>query len=293
MTYRGDSTLRRRRSLPAAVSFVSKLNGCTQPSIVMTTGAELWVLKFRNFGNPNALLNEAVGTGLMSQMGLPTPRWSPILVTDEFIDSHPEAWFQRPGITALRPEPGLHFGSRLTLSADGLPTYQVIPTLWHDRVANREDFAGALVADLWTNNCDRRQCLFLSTGHKLHATFIDNNACFGGFKGTARASPRLLMMPSPQLFVEALKESVLSHWKRVVDRISEPPLDQLFEQIPSEWADASAVHHTRAQLTSRHNRLEVMLAEAVAYLRGGAVGVDVSARSTLEPRRTSSWGKQV
>jgi hypothetical protein len=50
----------------------------------------------------------------MIHMGLPVPRWSPIVVTDEFIDRYPETWFQGSDDTASRPDPGLHFGSCLS-----------------------------------------------------------------------------------------------------------------------------------------------------------------------------------
>lgn len=284
MVHYCDSPMPRRQGPPSVITFVRKLNGASQPSIVMTTGAKLWVLKCRNFGGPNALLNEVVGTELMAQMGLPVPDWSPVLVTDEFIDRHPESWLQRSEVTSFRPESGLHFASRLTLSRDGLPTYQVIPKSWHCRVTNREDFVGALAADLWTNNCDRRQCLFLSTGRSLHARFIDHDNLFGGIRGNEKTSPRRIMMPSPELFAEALKKRVVSRWKKVIDRISEASIDRIFEQLPFEWADASTALRIRSQLSARRYRLESLLDEAVEFLRGAGAGCKVSARSAPEPR---------
>lgn len=250
----------------------------------MTTGAVLWVMKFNKFGESNSLLNEAVGTEIMTHMGLPVPRWSPIVVTDEFIDRHPETWFQGSDDTSSRPDSGLHFGSRLTLSPEGFPTYQVVPKSWYGRIANREDFVGALAADLWTNNFDRRQCLFLCTGSQLHVRFIDHDHCFGGFKGEGVTCPRLIMMPNPHLFEAALKESVVSRWKKVIDRISERKIDRIFDKIPAEWGDATAISRVRAQLATRRNRLESLLAESVAYLSGSMAAVDVSARSALDIR---------
>jgi hypothetical protein len=250
----------------------------------MTTGAVLWVMKFNKFGGSNSLLHEAVATEIMTHMGLPVPRWSPIVVTDEFIDHYPNTWFQGADGTSSRPDSGLHFGSRLTLSPEGFPTYQVIPKSWHDRIVNREDFIGALAADLWTNNCDRRQCLFLCTGPRLYVRFIDHDHCFGGFRGEGVTCPRLIMMPSPQLFEDALNESVISRWKKVIDRISEATLDRIFERIPPAWGDATAISQILAQLATRRNRLESLLTESVAYLRDSGVGVDTSARSALDTR---------
>lgn len=282
--YRGFSPAQRRGSAPVAVSFVSKLHGASQPSIIMTTGAELWVVKFGNFGGPSALLNEVVGTELMALLGLPVPVWTPVRITDEFIDRNPEVWFQGSGVTRFRPEPGLHFGSRLTLSTNGLPTYQVIPKSWYHCVTNREDFVGALAADLWTNNCDRLQFVLVSSRRHLHASFIDHDNLFGGFRGNENTSPRRLMMPTPELFLEAAKPRVIARWMKAIDKVSEAVLDHVFEQIPADWADSSTMLRARVQLTNRKNRLESLLHEAQSFLKNPNAGYKMTARHAVEPR---------
>ncbi len=284
MFFRGSRNPLHRSSLPCAVTFVSKLHGCSQPSIVMSTGGELWVLKWRSGGSPDAALKEVVGTELMAAMGLPVPRWSAILVTDEFLDRFPEAWFERSNGEWIRPEAGLHFGSSLTLSANDLPTYQVIPRSWHNRVANRRDFVGALVADLWANNCDRRQCLFLSSGGSLRASFIDHDCCLGGFSGEAVTSARQLTMPNPELYRDALDKSVLAEWMGRVDGLSADVVERILARIPGEWADAAALQRTFGQLAARRKRLDGLMAEAVAYLQDAAVGLDVSCRPAITAR---------
>lgn len=281
MTYSGAPRAPRREVLASAVSFVAKLHGCSQPSIVMTTGGKLWVLKFKDFGGPHALMNEVVGTELMAEMGLPVPEWRPIQVSDEFLDRFPEAWFRKSDGEAMRPEAGLHFGSRLTMSAKGLPTYQVIPKSWQDRVANREDFVGALAADLWSNNCDRRQCLFLSKGQPLYARFIDHDYCLGGFKGDGVTSPRLLMMPNPQLYADVLTDCVVSKWKRRIDRLGADRIDRILEKVPPEWASAAAIVRVRRMLTTRRERLDALLEESARFVRESAVPFDLSARPAI------------
>ncbi|MGC8549406.1 MAG: HipA family kinase [Acidobacteriaceae bacterium] len=269
---------------------MSKLNGCSQPSIVMSTGGELWVLKWRSGGCRDGALKEVVGTELMAAMGLPVPRWSAVVVTEEFLDRFPEAWFERSSGEWVRPEAGLHFGSSLTLSASGLPTYQVIPRSWHDRVANRRDFVGALVADLWMNNCDRRQCLFLSAGESLRVEFIDHDCCLGGFHGEGVTSARQLTMPNPELYRDALDASVVAEWMGKVEGLGAEVVEQILERIPEEWADAAALKRTSAQLLRRRNRLEGWMAEAVAYLRDAAAGLDVSCRPAILARLSRGAG---
>jgi hypothetical protein len=250
----------------------------------MTTGGGLWVLKFRHVGSPGAAMREVVGTEVMAAMGLSVPRWSAILVTDEFLDRFPESWFESASGEWIRPEAGLHFGSSLTLSANGLPTYQVIPRSWHDRVANRRDFVGALVADLWTNSCDRRQCLFLSSGELLRANFIDHDCCLGGFNGEGLATVRQLTMPNPELYRDALDERVVAEWLSRVELLSADVVDRILGMIPAEWAEGSDTGKTRAQLTARRQRLDGLMAEAVACLRESAVGLDVSSRPAIMAR---------
>jgi hypothetical protein len=57
----------------------------------------------------------------------------------------------------------------------------MIPHSWIERIENRADFVGVLILDLWANNCDRRQVVFLSDDNdRLHASFIDNDYLFWG-----------------------------------------------------------------------------------------------------------------
>jgi len=225
-----------------------------------------------------------VGTELMAALGLSVPRWSAVMVTDEFLDRFPESWFESSDGGWVRPEAGLHFGSNLTLSANGLPTYQVIPRSWHDRVANRREFVGALLADLWTNNCDRRQCLFLSSGKSLKVSFIDHDGCLGGYGGTGETTVRLLTMPHPELFRDVLDERILAEWMQRVEALGSDVVERILERIPGEWADGAERERARDVLLARQRRLEGWMGEAVASLRESAVGLEVSCRPAILAR---------
>jgi hypothetical protein len=66
---------------------------------------------------------------------------------------------------------------------------------WVDRIENRADFLGALVLDLWANNCDRRQSVFFTDDRdRLHARFIDSDSMFGGKFGNDTTCPRRAMV---------------------------------------------------------------------------------------------------
>lgn len=189
---------------PVAVTHVSKLNGSSQPSIVMTTGATLYVVKFWEFtGKRTDERGHRIRGDVAHRPA--NPQWAPILFTDELIDKNPQLWHRnRSTSKGIRPEAGPHFGSssRLTLSEGENHTYELIPGSWIDRVSNREDFVGALLLDLWTNNCDRCQCVFLSeTGSSsLRAVFIDNDHMFGGHFGNEKTCPRRVMVPDARFY---------------------------------------------------------------------------------------------
>jgi len=271
MDYSGNPCARWHSPVPRAVTVDSKLIGATQPSLIMATGLRLYVVKFCDFSLAHGLMSEVIGTELMSQMGLPVPEWSPIEFTATFIDDHPEIWYRSStGGRGIPPRPGIHFGSRLTLSGHG-HTYQIIPGAWADRVSNRRDFIGALLLDLWTNNCDRRQCLFVSDNHSpaLRAVFIDHDWMFGGHLMNEKTVPRRCMAGNPRLYEGVWTEEVIEHWKNVIDCIDGACLDRIFALVPQEWATPSQLRLARQQLASRKRRLGTWMTEATQVLKSG------------------------
>jgi hypothetical protein len=256
---------------PAAVTHVRKLNGSSQPSIVKTTAAVPYVVKFSESTGKNGLMSEAIGSELMTLMGLPVPKWDPILFTDAFIDAHPDMWRRSDANgTGIRPEAGPHFGSRLTLSAEPYYTYDLIPSSWIDRISNRQDFVGALLLDLWTNNCDRRQCIFLTDGSKaLRAVFIDNDHMFGGYFGNEKTCPRRAMVPDANFYRGVWSDPVVDHWKRVIDAIDDRCIDSILPKIPEEWADSTALKFALNELAARRNKLDLLIADADETIASG------------------------
>jgi hypothetical protein len=257
---------------PSAVSHVSKLNGSSQPSIVSTEDGTLYVVKFREFTGRNGLLSEVIGAELMSRMGLPVPKWDPICFTDVFIDGHPEMWRRsHPKGAGIRPGAGFHFGSLLTRSVGENHTYELIPNSWIDRVRNRQDFVGALLLDLWTNNCDRRQCVFVAEGSakSLHAVFIDNDHMFGGYFGNEKTCPRRAMVPYAGFYDGCWTDGAVARWKRIIDGIDDEFLDSVMAKVPPDWADVPALQFARTELGLRRSRLESLISEVEQVLRNG------------------------
>ena len=285
----GHPTSARQRGMSAssAVTFVRRLNGASQPIIVLATGCKFYIAKFLDFTGRYGLLGEAVGAGIMRAMGLPTPEWVPLRFTDEFLDAHPEVWYQNThGTSGIRPGAGLHFASRLVVSADGSEPYQIIPSKWVSRILNRRDFVGALLADLWMNNCDLRQAVYVAQGspERLRAVFIDNDNILGGYRGDEKTTPRRAMAPLAGLYEDICTKEILTFWKRRLDRVDEDCLDAIFAAVPEEWADSDAIQWARSELRSRRRLLDHLIAEAAANLGKGNFVTFSRPRSAIEER---------
>lgn len=268
----------------AVTGVLYKVNGFSQPSIVKGSDGRLYVLKCNGFPGPDGLANEVIGAELIRHFGLPAPAWTPIYLSDEFIDANPEIWF-RTGTTVIRPAAGLHFGSRL-LIGDGPNdrSYQVIPRSWWKRVVNRRDFLGMLVLDLWANNCDRRQAVFIRSvkTQKLRAVFIDNDHLLGGRWGNETTSPRRVMCPDLSAYVGLPLEREAERFIGLSHSVDDRWIDGMLERVPADWATAAMKKAKRAQLIQSRWRLDRLVWDALSLLK---TGYSVAAHAAVSATR--------
>lgn len=252
-SFRGPASAKVRAS-----RYLYKLCGSSQPSIIQGSDGAFYVVKFNGFPGHQALINEVVGSELILRMGLPTPQWVPIEISSKFIDANPGlCFFSENG--RVRPVPGMHFASRLIEASDEERTYQMIPHSWIERIGNREDFVGVLILDLWANNCDRRQAVFLSDEReRLHASFIDNDHMFGGRFGNDTTCPRRAMVYDLSVYEGLWNWEVVQEWCGKIDGIDENAIRSIIANVPEEWADDQMRLHISNQLRARrlmHSRL--------------------------------------
>ncbi|MGH9520695.1 MAG: HipA family kinase, partial [Terriglobales bacterium] len=75
---------------------------------------------------------------------------------------------------------GLQFGSRLPAPSPNIPIYDYLPQPALETVVNLQDFAGMLVFDKWTCNCNGRQVIFCRSAprQRLHVYMVDQGFCF-------------------------------------------------------------------------------------------------------------------
>src|SRR5580698_1050275 len=102
------------------------LRGGSQPILAHATDGLVYVVKFaNNLQGPNLLFNESAGYELYRACGLPVPDWTPLWVTDSFLDGNRDCWMQTPE-GRLRPSSGLCFGS-LFLGQKGDRLFEIVP----------------------------------------------------------------------------------------------------------------------------------------------------------------------
>lgn len=267
----------------SATAFLYKLCGTSQPSILQGSDGEYYVVKFNGFPGSQSLMNEFLGATLIGELGLPTPKWSPIEVSSTFIDENPRLWFWSED-APIRPVPGLHFASRLIQAPDEQRTYQMIPHSWIGRIENRADFLGVLVLDLWANNCDRRQAVFLGDGtDQLRASFIDNDFMFGGKFGNDTTSPRRAMIYDLGVYQGLWHPKTVQQWLRKIEDFGADAIRRIVENVPDEWTDQYTRDKIVDQLAQRRAMLPSLLNEAEEVIRSGYSVEYHRSRNATEP----------
>jgi len=230
-----------RKDHPQVTGFVRKLRGGSQPILVHASDGLLYVVKFaNNLQGPNLPFNESMGCELFRACGLPVPEWTPLVLTDAFLDQNPGSWIETAE-GQLLPAAGFCFGSRY-LGGSDVRLLEILPGSSIGRVRNDKAFWFAWLIDICAEHVDNRQALFVedATG-VLKATFIDHGHLFGGPKGEQRkaivASRYLDSRIYPSLASDQLRRFVKIAGSLDVDR-----LWLRAQNLPDEWEQPSALH---------------------------------------------------
>jgi len=172
----------------SANKYIRKMKGGSQSIFVRANDGKHYVVKmYDNPAGSNLLANEHMGSLVARAVGLPVVKPKGIFLSDSFIDSHPDLWFELP-TGVRRPQTGVHFASLLIGQTSGAerPTEYISPSRV-DRITNRDAFLGMYLLDVWANHQDSRQAIFQTTsGNTQEVIFIDHGHMFGGPEWSSR-----------------------------------------------------------------------------------------------------------
>ena len=256
-------------TLPTAVEVIRAMHGGSRSLLVMDDDQDLWIVKSQD--NPQhrrVLVNDYLGTRIASAIGLTVPRVSAIFVTGWLKNSVGVQSQDR--IRGLRC--GLHFGSKFMGSLMPGHVLDYLPGSPVPRLRNASEFAGIAALDLWLDNTDRRQAVFVRSSTERHykAAFIDQGHCFGGFTWLPAGRNQQLSMREDQ-YRSLVKAHDCEPWLNRVEAFSESALCDLTKDMPAEW------------YSGEEDALERML-NAVLYRRSHVRGLFADAFGSTKER---------
>jgi HipA-like kinase len=224
-----------------AVEHLRRMRGGAQSHLMRCEDGCYYVVKFQN--NPQGsrvLANEMLAGRLALALGLPVTEPEVIEVSDWLVEHSPEMYI-RQGKERVRCASGLQFGSRFPCDPLRTPVYDFLPDALLGEIRNRDRFAGILVFDKWTCNCDSRQLVFRrspESGAQYAVTMIDQGFCFHASAWDFPDAPARGLYARTAVYagVEGL-ESFEPYLTRLAN-LDEDILEEAAARVPPEWYEA-------------------------------------------------------
>jgi hypothetical protein len=227
------------KDLPFVTHYVRNLRGGSQPILAWASDGLPYVVKFANNPQgPNLLFNESAGSELYRACGLPAPEWTPLWVSDSFLDRNPDCWMQTEE-ERLRPASGLCFGSRF-LGGNGKRILEILPSSMFKRVRNQVSFWLAWLIDVCAEHVDNRQAIFVEDAEGwLEGHFVDHGHLFGGPNSDLKRHFSASRYLDQRIYGQVSFDTLLD-FGDVLRALDADRLRQRIEAIPAEWSHASA-----------------------------------------------------
>jgi hypothetical protein len=255
----GSLTCAAQNPVTTATKFIRRMRGGSQAALMEADDGNFYVVKM--LGNPqgsNILFRDALGSELMRLVGLPVPAWKPISISACLARSN-ELRFQLPSGSTHAPARGPHFAS-LFIARDARDSlYETLPTPWISRLVNRDHFIGALMVDLWTNNEDSRQAIFLEQGdsEQLHAFFVDQGYQFSNKSEHPKVAIRRVQFTNRGVYRCSGLENLLLEWEARLAAITKDSLEQMVVDcnLPALWCSSPELEKAIDLLIERQSLL--------------------------------------
>ena len=221
----------------SAQTVVRAMRGESHSYLLGTSDSNFFVTKFSGgVGTERRLINEWVGSKLLSRIGLATPSVRIVEITDEFINGHHD----KLSAHGLEPSSlrGLHFGSQFPGDPATSVVYDYLPDRFLAKVENLPDFIGTLLVDLWCGKASRRQAIFVKsppTVGLFRALMIDNDEMLGGeaWRLEEAATPGLHLSLVPYAALAGVAD--LNPWLSKIESIPEQFFLSLASTVPEAW----------------------------------------------------------
>ena len=248
-----------------AVQAIRRMRGGAQSQLMLGADGKLWVVKFQN--NPQhlrVLANELIATRLAAAIGLTVPQTDVMEVTEWLIANTAEMYVELGRGRREACSPGLQFGSQF---AGGLMPGQVVdylPEQQMQEVRNVGEFAGMLVLDKWTGNCNGRQAVFerRSRERRYRAIFIDQGFCFNAGEWTFPDSPLRGVYPRNLVYAGVTGWSSFEPWLSRIESMDASVLWSIAEAVPPEWygGETTELERLMERMLARRSRLRELIA---------------------------------
>lgn len=246
------------------VQAIRRMRGGAQSQLMLGADGQLWVVKFQN--NPQhrrVLANELIATRLAEAVGLAVPQSSVVDVTEWLVDHSPEMMIEHGRSMRERCAAGLQFGSRYV---GGLMPGQVVDYLPEPQLAevrNLAEFAGMLLIDKWTGNCNGRQAVFerRSRERRYRAIFIDQGYCFNAGAWTFPEATLRGVFASNLVYEGVRGWDSFEPWLSRIEAFHEGALGAIAEEVPPEWygGDPAALERLLESLLERRGRVRELV----------------------------------
>ncbi|MDE1155882.1 MAG: phosphatidylinositol kinase [Acidobacteriaceae bacterium] len=214
------------------------MRGGAQSQLMLGSDGKLWVVKFQN--NPQhlrVLANELVATRLAEALGLTVPKTDVIEVSEWLIRNTPGMVLERGREGNMPCAAGLQFGSQFV---GGLMPGQVVDYLPDQQMLelrNLHEFAGMLLIDKWTGNCNGRQAVYerKTREKRYRAVFVDQGYCFNAGAWTFPDAPLRGIFARNLVYRQVTGWESFEPWLTRLEAFPEEKLWAIAETVPPEW----------------------------------------------------------
>jgi hypothetical protein len=249
--------------------FLRAMRGEARACLIEGDDGFAYVVKLTNNpqGGRRVLVNEFIGSILLTQLGVATPERAFVNIDDDHMGD----------INNPLPK-GTHFGSRYPGTPDAIAVYDFLPDALLRSLHNRGHFLGALVFDQWVSNIDARQTIFFrqpaiptvpSTQASWVTQMIDNGSIFAGRDWTLRVSAVQGIYGRSVVYGSDLSMRACEPWLHVLLKLKFDVLNRAIAELPPDWiqGDEQALARLLVRLYERRLRIPAMVEQAVLALR--------------------------